>query len=478
MLGSRRESGRPRKKREDDMFVSDAELSEQDQEDLVDSEAEEEWKVGQEVGEEEEDILMVEDQEEVDMKVMSGEGVHVEAEVKFQCAHCDFTSQSRNHMSDHELKHTNKPYMCNNCGKDFIRKKCYEKHVCKPTTPHPYPSWSCPACRLAFPDQGSLATHYQGSGGCRQRMRELRASGQLELHTGGVAIGGGGYQGGTRRSVKEGRSRSLAVRRSGKEQEDRGLEKLDELVCELCDYSTDIKHLYLQHLKTRRHRELEEVVDVVVKDGEVVVLEIDVGTTRDSAQEQEAVVGEEPGIVTEEIEVIMKKQDIAVKSRDAMNNDQEVGGKRKDDDQEVKEVEQKVMKRELRKKNFNDNEFVQNFMRREVVAVEVRAKVNEVEVSGAEEVPRSSRSKASSSGNSTSRSGRRLVPKRFHDDIPPGPSPRARTAAPAPLKRSRTLSKKQEAMRGVGVQCSFCPAFLPSHPAHFSHLTSHVPWCK
>ena len=80
----------------------------------------------------------------------------------------------------------------------------------------------------------------------------------------------------------------------------------------------------------------------------------------------------------------------------------------------------------------------------------------------------------------TSRSGRKIKQKKFHDDLSIEGLKRksgdeAKATKVKKVKRSGGPDTSQDSCVGTGVECGICGDNISSHTAHFIHMLSHVP---
>lgn len=133
-----RPTGRRARRKEDAMFVAEPDLSDREQEDLVDSKPDEEFQVeGEGEGDSEDEVMdgadedmdLIELAEEVEVGVEEVESdrrlvpIPTTSTARFPCSFCDKTFKTNCHLNEHESIHTgNYPLHCDKCGRGFRRK--------------------------------------------------------------------------------------------------------------------------------------------------------------------------------------------------------------------------------------------------------------------------------------------------------------------------------------------------------------------
>ena len=133
--GSSRRAGR---RKGDAMVVAETDLSDREQQYLVESEPREEFHVAEEEEGESEDegVEGVEDDMDLIELAEEGEGGVEEIEsdkrlvpdpmtftARIPCSYCDRTFKTKYHLNEHEMQHTgNFPVHCDHCGRGFRRK--------------------------------------------------------------------------------------------------------------------------------------------------------------------------------------------------------------------------------------------------------------------------------------------------------------------------------------------------------------------
>ena len=137
-------SKRPKKPVKDDLYVTVME-HDKELEDLVDSDAEEEFKLNAKdlspssddsdgsSGDEQDDFTI--EPSIKPRRVMSTSSVDANDNAKplksYVCDYCDKVFRCSSHLKEHTMAHTNEyPFNCGECGKGFRRKLQMEKHKC------------------------------------------------------------------------------------------------------------------------------------------------------------------------------------------------------------------------------------------------------------------------------------------------------------------------------------------------------------
>jgi len=136
-----RVSKRARKVVKDDQFVSDIEGSDKELQDLVDSDAEEEFKINakEDFSESSDDSEGSSGDEQDDFtiepKVKNYKVAKPTPLKPHICTYCERAFQSRSHLNEHVMSHTGIfPHNCETCGKGFRRARALLEHKCQART--------------------------------------------------------------------------------------------------------------------------------------------------------------------------------------------------------------------------------------------------------------------------------------------------------------------------------------------------------
>ena len=171
-------STRNRKKKEDNIYVPDPGLSDNEIEDLIDSE--DEFKLEKDAQEESDEGEMFVDGEDIiniEKKVPANTEDVISTEI-LSCTYCQRTFTTFGKLKKHESVHTGiYSYYCE-CGKDFGSRSNLKKHKCLMTNgstishsqedSQSITNLICQTCGLDCGDQSILTTHLKRNQSCRK----------------------------------------------------------------------------------------------------------------------------------------------------------------------------------------------------------------------------------------------------------------------------------------------------------------------
>eukprot|EP00090_Calanus_glacialis_P018421 TRINITY_DN28588_c0_g1_i1.p1 TRINITY_DN28588_c0_g1~~TRINITY_DN28588_c0_g1_i1.p1 ORF type:complete len:790 (-),score=246.00 TRINITY_DN28588_c0_g1_i1:206-2329(-) len=435
-MHSQRTSKRQRKAVKDDLFVSDIEGSDKELQDLVDSDAEEEFKMNAKEdysessdnsgssGDEQDDFTIepsikkykVESDVKIPVMVDSNDNPHpIKPKKAYICEHCERVFKHSHHLKEHVMGHTGiYPFHCDKCFKGFRRSLGLEKHNCsdplrprkrrlsviqktpledRPSSTSPLLSGNaqshvCKTCHMTFDKQQKYAAHFRSSLMCRNLTGLIKHS-ELKIEV----------------AAQDNSSTSPRLYN-----------------CSVCQFSTDDGEVINQHLQTDDHIRrgmMEEFNSSLAR------FKCDVC------------------LFTADTEYKFKRHLVTKKhlENEEIRTEEELMEKLKNP---------KIYSCLVCEKSFKDMVDLDEH-------VEEHKKDEEL----------------------TSRSGRKIKPRRFHDDLSVGGKKRK---AGGEVKGGKTkrmrrtgLDSSQDSLSGSGVECGICGEDFSSHTAHFVHMLLHVP---
>lgn len=427
-VAEQRMSKRPRKAVKDDLFVTDVEGSDKELEDLVDSDAEDEFRLNAKEDysessdnsdgssdDEKDDFTVepsikrykVENKLETPGPLDSNENPKPKSNKKiYVCEFCEKVFKHGHHLKEHVMIHTNIfPFNCEECGRGFRRILGLERHCCSDpvrakktrlsviqktpvaeSQPH-----VCGTCDMTFDKQQKFASHFRSSPMCRKL---TAPSGPIS------AILDAGVP-----EVRKSSSASCLFN------------------CSMCNFSTDDGLVLNQHLQSEKH-----VARVVLEEFNSSMAKYKCDLC----------------MFTADTEYKFKRH---ILTRKHLDN--------KDD-----KTEEELLEKFKNPKIYTCLICEESF--KDMVGLDEHVEDHKKD----EEM--------------TSRSGRKIKPKKFHDDFG-GEGRKRKLNAEGKgtmmkrTRRSSLLHRSQERMSGADVDCGICGDSFFSHTAHFVHMLSHVP---
>jgi len=263
---------RPKKVLKDDQFVSDFDGSDKELEDLVDSDAEEEFKVNEkEDYSESGDSEGSSDDEQDDFSTqpsvksyMIERNTPASTKKTHSCNYCGRTFKAAHHLKEHIICHTGiYPFNCEECGKGFRRKPVLEKHSCSDPlqkkrrvsviqeTPgggdrrsaspvlltKKCQVYDCRICQMSFSTPQKYSNHLRVSPMCKDLTDKLNSGDDIS------------------EQLKELQDIEDSIIKSHLEDFNKSQAKFK---CELCLFNADTEYKYKRHLVTKKHIENEE----------------------------------------------------------------------------------------------------------------------------------------------------------------------------------------------------------------------------
>eukprot|EP00092_Neocalanus_flemingeri_P020005 GFUD01021665.1.p1 GENE.GFUD01021665.1~~GFUD01021665.1.p1 ORF type:complete len:1180 (+),score=324.74 GFUD01021665.1:293-3541(+) len=388
-----RVSRRLRKVVKDDLFVSDIEGSDKEEEEHKDNENEGYSESSDDEGSsgnEQDDFST-----EPSMKRYKVEKIARKTHI---CNYCERIFKSGGHLKEHLICHTGVyPINCDECGRGFRRKFNLEQHKCS------------------------------NPGNKKRRVSVIQKTpGDIGIILASPTLLG-----------KSPRCKDLSEKlKVGKDLHDHREVMEDPLTglfsCSVCQYSTDDGMKFNQHLQSGVHARRGQMVEF------------------NSSQAK-------------------YKCELCFFKSDSMYSHKRHIGTKKHLEKEETRTEEEILDKLNNPKIYTCLVCEKQF--KDLVSLDEH--VEEHKKSGTKEAQ-------NSEPELTSRSGRKIKPKKFHDDSSAnqkrklGDGLEASNLVKKP-RRSRGLNTSQDSCVSKGVECGSCGDNFLSHTAHFTHMLSHVP---
>jgi len=395
-------------------------------EDLVDSDAEEEFKFNQH-----EDCVDSSGDSEGssgdeldDFSVEPSTKVYIEEKADpfskgktYPCTVCDKVFKREDYLKEHNISHTGVyPFYCESCGKGIKRERNLRKHNCgrkrqvsgvqkdllSPTSPQISTAklnktYECKICHLSFDVPQRYSAHFSSSPLCKELTDKLNAGGDISDHFAPVNPTGLFRCSPCQFSTDNGSEFSLHI----KTEEHVNTAQIDEFnnsvakfKCNLCFYAADSAYKFNRHNSTQKHIDKEKA---------------------------------------------KKEEDF----KELLNNP-------------------RMYTCLVCEKLFKDLGSLDEHVKEHNITKVTDTGKFEPEV--------------------TSRSGRKIKPKKFHDDVSLGGRKRTHDRESiSPLKRQKVVIEgnssdaSKDSCADDGFECGICGEQFNSRPDHFTHMLTHVP---